>query len=223
MTRLLDYRLATIEAPQEREFLARWHYSRKAVPNSAIRLGCFSGQQLVGVVTFGRIINCKPIFAGTSNRVGLEINRMAMVDQAPKNSESWFLMRAIKLVRKKYDWLRFISTWADGLRCQGGTIYKACGFLYLRKHEVCDLFQLPNGEVMHMIAFNKVYLKRHYSRLKGLAVGLPRFRAMFGPEVQELGGEFQYHFVYLLDPSLRSALNFGPLPYEPSKIKAAVV
>ena len=208
------YKIRVVPAAKEEAFMKRWHYSRKTVPNSAVKLGCFSGPRLVGVATFGRIINCKPIFKSHSNREGLELNRLAMSDEAPKNSESFFLMRSIKLIAKQYGWLKFISTWADGLRCEGGTIYKACGFHYLRKIPIGQQYLLPSGEVIHQVAFNKVYLKRHYERLKKVPGRLEKVQAVFGPEVRELQGGYQYHYVHLLDKSLGSDFAMEPKPYE---------
>lgn len=163
------YKIRTITKAEEAAFMRRWHYSRKTVTNSAVRFGAFHGTKLVGVASFGRIINCVPIFScDKNNRSGLEINRLAMVDEAPKNSESWFLMRCVYLLRKQYPWLKYIHTWADGARCQGGTIYKACGFLYLRKIKITGIFILPDGSTMHQIGFDQVYLKKYYPMLKDI-------------------------------------------------------
>lgn len=207
----MDYRLASVDAAIERAFMARWHYSGTTVPNSAVRLGAFSGSRLMGVISFGRIINCVPIFRGVSNRAGLEINRLAMLDEAPRNSESWFIARAIHLLRRGYPWLRFVHTWADG-RCSGGVIYRAAGFLYLRKIRGTGFYLLPGGRVMHRVAFNKVYLKRYGPRLRGLT-GIDQVRAVFGDGAREIE-TWQHHYVKLIDPTLRPLLLFGPLPYE---------
>lgn len=210
---LPKYKIKAISTKEEERFLRQWHYSKKRVPNSAIKLGCFVGSELYGVATFGKIINCVEIFKNTSNREGLELNRLAMVDKAPKNSESWFLMKCIFFLRKKYTWLKFINTWADGLRCSGGTIYKACGFHFLRKQKIRDLFKLPSGEVMHIIAFNKVYLRKYWPTLKSLN-RLERFERVFGKPVEELKGGYQYHYCYLIDKSLESDFRLTPRPYE---------
>lgn len=212
--KLPKYKIKTIGPREEEAFIKRWHYSKKVVPNSAIRFGCYHGTELVGVATFGRIINCVQLFKSISNRSGLELNRLAMVDSAPKNSESWFLSRCILLLRKHYPWLKFINTWADGARCQGGTIYKACGFYYIRKHKVRDLFELPGGHVIHTIAFNKVYLKRYHHKLKDIKTTLEKVRAVFGPGVKAITAGYQYNFLKFLDLSLKDDMIFKPLPYE---------
>lgn len=209
-----DYKILPIDKATEVEFIKKWHYSRKVVPNSVIRFGCFNGMNLIGVATFGRIINCKPIFSKVSNRGGLELNRLALVDEAPKNSESWFLMTCIKILSKKYKWLKFIHTWADGLRCNGGVIYKACGFLYLRKIPIQGLYLLPNGEVMHQITFDTVYLPKYYKQISEVSGRVEKVQVVFGPNVKELSGGFQYHYVYLLDRSIKDQLLFVPQPYE---------
>lgn len=196
----------------ERDFIAEWHYSRKVVSNSSIRLGCFYKGRLIGTVSFGRIINCVQIFENADNREGLELNRLAMVDEAPKNSESWFLMRSIWFIKKKYEWLKFIHTWADGLRCQGGTIYKACGFAYVRKIPIERHYILPDGSAIHQIAFDKVYLKKYYEKLKDIKGRLERVQAVFGPKTKILTGGNNYQYIYTIDKNLEFRLK--PMPYE---------
>jgi len=208
------YVIKPITKNVERAFLARWHYSKKAVPNSNVLLGCFYNQKIVGTISFGKIINCVPIFKNEPNTSGLELNRLAMIDEAPKNSESWFLMHSVKILKKNYPWLKFVHTWGDGLRCQGGTIYKACGFHYLRKIPILSQFQLPDGSVIHSIAFNKTYLKKYYKDLKGIKTEIERVRKIFGKEAKEVTGGFNYHYVYLVDKSLYNDFSIEPIPYE---------
>ena len=217
--KLPQYHLAPVSGKEERDFMRMWHYSKKTTPNSSVKIGCFQGASLVGVATFGRIINCVQLFSHTSNREGLEINRLAMVDEAPKNSESWFLMRSIALIRKKYPWLKFIITWADGLRCNGGTIYKACGFSYIRKRPIEGFYRLPNGQDIHQIAFDKVYLKRYYNLVKNVKGRLEKVQAVFGPDVKELRGGYQYQYLYLLDKALEKQMIFKPMPYEKNDVE----
>lgn len=212
---LPKYRVRVVGRAEELALVQAHHYSRKVVPNSVIKLGCYHGMKLVGVATFGRIINCVQLFqSDKNNRAGLELNRLVMVPEAPKNSESWFLMTCIRILRKQYPWLKYINTWADGMRCQGGIIYKACGFLYLRKIPVQGIYQLPDGSTIHQIAFDKVHLKRHYPTLRGIKGHLEKVQRVFGPSVTELKGGYQYHYVYLLDKKMHPELLLVPQPYE---------
>lgn len=213
MTKLPNYRIVSVGRKEELAMMEQFHYSRKVVPNSVIKLGAYNGTRLVGVATFGRIINCVPLFDNDpTNRGGLELNRLAMVEDSPKNSESWFLMMCIRLLRRQYPWLQFITTWADGMRCQGGTIYKACGFLYLRKRKNDSLYQLPDGSVIHQIAFDKVYLKRHATTLRAIKGARERVAHVFGGATLLEG--YQYHYLHIIDPAQRAHLLMAPQPYE---------
>jgi len=203
-----------IDKKTERAFLAKWHYSKKAVPNSSVILGCFNGVRLIGSISFGKIINCIPIFEDEPNTSGLELNRLALVDDAPKNSESWFLMHSVKILVKNYKWLRFIHTWADGLFCQGGTIYKACGFDYLRKIPISRSFLLPDGTKIHSIALAKTYFKTHNESIKNIKTELAKVKHLFGDSSSQLSGGYNYQYVYCIDKGLRDQYKLIPQPYE---------
>lgn len=57
----------------------------------------------------------------------IDIRRMACLDEAPKNSESWFLSQIIKWVASKtsYD---YVLSYSDKTVGHKGTIYKAANF-----------------------------------------------------------------------------------------------
>ena len=86
-----DIQVKRIDSSSANAFIKKWHYSNKVVPNSQLHFGCFVGDKLMGVLSFGPSINKK----GTINLVKdtkwnefIELNRMAFHDDLPKNSES---------------------------------------------------------------------------------------------------------------------------------------
>ena len=58
----------------------------------------------------------------------LELNRMAFDDVLPPNSESRCISVAIRLIRKNAPQIKWILSFADGMQCGDGTIYRASGF-----------------------------------------------------------------------------------------------
>jgi len=57
----------------------------------------------------------------------IDIRRMACIDEAPKNSESWFLGQIINYVTRNTDYLAVLS-YSDKTVGHQGTIYKASNF-----------------------------------------------------------------------------------------------
>lgn len=60
----------------------------------------------------------------------LELSRLWVADEMPKNTESWFISRAIGMIRKSDRSIGGIVSYADPSVGHEGVIYRACGFLY---------------------------------------------------------------------------------------------
>lgn len=60
----------------------------------------------------------------------LEFSRMWMSDDFGTNTESWFMAKCMKALKKKYPTYEGVVTWADGGRGHNGTIYLAANFVY---------------------------------------------------------------------------------------------
>ncbi len=83
---------------------------------------------LVGCAVFGDICSAKgEVLYGADT---IELRRFVLVNEAPRNSESFFLSRCIKLLKKSGKYQR-ILTYADPNKGHEGTIYKATNFKYI--------------------------------------------------------------------------------------------
>lgn len=128
------------------------HYSKKgdSIAHNKINLGVFSGSLLLGVLQFGYAMNpasCGNIVKDTDIDQYLELNRMWLSDDAPKNSESMAISYSIKYIRGKYPKIKWIQSFADE-RCGGlGIVYQAANFNYFGFHE--STFWNIEGEVYH--------------------------------------------------------------------------
>jgi hypothetical protein len=60
----------------------------------------------------------------------LELRRLCLIDETPKNSESYFVSRTLKWLRKNTDW-EFVISYADAEQGHTGVIYRASNFKYL--------------------------------------------------------------------------------------------
>ena len=101
----MSYSVKEISAKTARDYVKKYHYSKKVVANSKIHLGCFNEQgDLCGVLQYGPPMNG----AKTSDKIlkngkMLELNRMVMRDEEPRNSESMAIAACNKWLKRNTD------------------------------------------------------------------------------------------------------------------------
>lgn len=126
-----DIIVKPIKSKIANDFVRKYHYSGKVVPNSQLHFGCFLNGVMGGVMQFGPSINKLGninLVANTGWNDFIELNRMAFSDLLPRNSESRCISIAIRLIKKHYPNIKWIISFADGCQCGDGTIYRASGF-----------------------------------------------------------------------------------------------
>jgi len=155
MGRSKEIIVKVIPAKIANEFIKKYHYSGKIVPNSTIHFGCFLDGKLHGVMSYGNSINKKgtiKIVKNTKWNEFIELNRMAFDDYLPRNSESRCIAISIKLLKKYAPHIKWIISFADGTQCGDGAIYRASGFKLVGITENKALRRNPlTGEVIHIM------------------------------------------------------------------------
>jgi len=114
-------------------FIEKWHYSHGI--NGCIADFCYvllnpSGE-IVGAMFYGRMAmaNQWKRFSDIENNV-IELRRLCCIDDTPRNAESFFIGRSLKLL--KSEWLgSIVVSYADKEYGHQGTIYKASNFRQL--------------------------------------------------------------------------------------------
>lgn len=124
-----EYSVKLIDYSVGQEFLLKNHYLHRKAP-SEYTFGLFlRNNELVGVCTFHTPFSpgLKRMFGEENKNDVIELNRLALLDFLPKNSESWFVAKCLnsKLIKK-----RIIVSFADTTQNHNGTIYKALNFIY---------------------------------------------------------------------------------------------
>lgn len=181
-----DFYVAQIPSRDARSVIIAHHYSRRVVNNSYIHLGIYRQGAFEGVLQFGYMLNparAGKVVEGTVQGEYLELNRMWLTDDAPRNSESRAISYAIKYIRKVCPSVAWIQSYADE-RCGGlGVVYQASNFVYLGSHKCA--FYLLDGETYHemlLTAHRKggsrgEYLRMNLSRAEKLV--MRQFRYVF--------------------------------------------
>ena len=87
------------------------------------------------------------VVEGTVQGQYVELNRMWLSDDAPRNSESRAISYALKYIKRACPSVAWVQSFADE-RCKGlGVVYQACSFLYVGCHTT-EFYEL-DGQTYH--------------------------------------------------------------------------
>jgi hypothetical protein len=125
MFRLTNYETAMLA-------YKRWHYLSDTSFLSRVNFGAYFNGLLQGAISYGspNATDLAGYFDRTTQDGWWEIKRLAMSEVCPRNSESRFIGRTIRMLRERCR-VKGIITYADTAQNHKGTIYKASGFRYL--------------------------------------------------------------------------------------------
>lgn len=164
MGRAKDIIVKVIPSKIANDFVKKWHYSGKVVPNSQLHFGCFLDNRLHGVMQFGPSLNKKGtinLVKGTGWNEFIELNRMAFDEYLPKNSESRCIAVALKLIKKNAPHIKWVISFADGCQCGDGTIYRASGFRLINiKKNTSMWINKKTGERLQDMQFYHKMIKK---------------------------------------------------------------
>ncbi len=127
-----DFTVESCSINQIRSFVELWHYSHNV--NGITLSQCFAllnGTELIGAMIYGKLgmANAWKKYAPHENEV-LELRRLCCIDDTPKNTESYFIGKTLKYLRK-HSSAKVVISYADTHYGHEGTIYKAANFKHL--------------------------------------------------------------------------------------------
>ena len=116
------------------DMIQKYHYSNTLPKLNKYFVGFFLDGSLVGVVTLGWGTRPKHtiqrIFPSLDTKDYLEIGRMCMTEDMPRNSESQMISQLVKWIKENVPELKVLFTWADGMVGKVGYVYQASNFIY---------------------------------------------------------------------------------------------
>lgn len=152
-----------------KDFIETYHYSKSI--NGCITDYCYAllnGDILIGALFYGRLAmaNQWKRFADNPKEV-IELRRLVCIDDTPKNTESFFIAKTLKLLKKSWNGSIVVS-YADLEYNHVGTVYKASNFSYLGLSKGANVICF-NNKLYHDKAIRTKYkgeLKPFAKRLK---------------------------------------------------------
>ena len=122
-----------------RKFLKKWHYSDYVNIQAKhtfclFKEGKFGIPEMIGVCIYTRPAGPsagQSYYPQNPDKV-LELRRLCLIDDTPKNAESYFVGWTLRWLKKNTDW-EFVLSYADEEQGHTGVIYRASNFKYLGK------------------------------------------------------------------------------------------
>lgn len=123
--------------PTVRRFLKKWHYADYVNIQAKhtfclLRPGKFGIPEIIGVAIYTRPAGPsagQSYYPENPTQV-LELRRLCLIDDTPKNAETFFLGKTLRWLKNKTDW-EFVLSYADEEQGHTGVIYRAANFKYL--------------------------------------------------------------------------------------------
>ena len=119
-------RVAAISKAAVSSLVIEHHYMHRKPPIS-FAFGLIEGERVVGAVTFGTPASRHMLMGANPDNPEsvIELNRLWVADELPRNSETWFLSRALALMPP-----RIVLSYADTAVGHQGYVYRAANFFY---------------------------------------------------------------------------------------------
>lgn len=165
------YSADVVSEETARDFVVREHYSR-SYPAAVFRVGLFGpGAKLEGVAVFSVPMNrhVVPAYTRVEAKEGVELGRFVLLDRAPRNSETFLLGEAFRLLRRERPKLKAVVSYSDPVARRDrdgailtpghvGIIYQAHNGRYMGRGSARTLQVGPDGRVLSERTISKIRL-----------------------------------------------------------------
>lgn len=132
-------------------FVEKYHYSQNV--NGMKTSVCFKlvhNDEIVGAIMYGAVSTTAWKRYGEKESDVMELRRLILLDDVPRNSESWFISRTIAQVKELYPYVKVLVSYADPAHGHVGYVYQATNWIYLgQSNKDVLLKDLDTGRVYH--------------------------------------------------------------------------
>ncbi|KKN58793.1 hypothetical protein LCGC14_0548880 [marine sediment metagenome] len=130
---MLD-RIDYISKNEAISLVQKYHYSKVMPRITKYCIGGFKNNELVAICTLGYGVRplhtIRKCFPDLTSKDYLEIGKLCVTDAMPKNTESYFIARIVKLIKQTLPEIKLLYSWSDGIIGKPGYVYQASNFYY---------------------------------------------------------------------------------------------
>ena len=148
---LTSFTVNKIKSNVGKEFIKQHHYS-KGCHNGPMCYGLFDNDVLIGVCAFATPCseNVRASVFGTEYKTFVtELHRLVLIDDTPKNAESFFISRALKKLKEDRPDIHAVVSFADATENHFGIIYQATNAIYTGASGKATFYLDKTGRLRH--------------------------------------------------------------------------
>lgn len=151
------YTIEKLGSKFAKEYIRNKHYSKSCHNGPSPCYGLFSSGNLIGVLCFATPCseNVRSSIFGTEYKDCVtELHRLFVEDSylgklTPKGTESWFISRCLKLLKKDKPQIWAVITFADSTEGHTGVIYKATNAKFCGMTSKATFYLDKEGRLRH--------------------------------------------------------------------------
>lgn len=147
-----DYGVKRIPCKQAKEYIIKNHYSHGCHNGPSPCYGLFDKDKLIGVLMFATPCSENvraSVFGEDYKDCVTELHRLHILDVTPKNTESWFIARCLKLLQNDKPQIRAVISFSDLTAGHSGVIYQATNAYRIGQTGRATFYVDENGRLRH--------------------------------------------------------------------------
>lgn len=149
---MINYNIKRITAKIAKEYIHKHHYSHGSHNGPSPCYGLFEGDELIGVLMFATPCSENvraSVFGPDMKDSVVELHRLHILDVTPRNTESWFITRCLKLLKNDRPQTKAVLSFSDTTIGHSGTIYKASNAYMIGSTGKTMFFMDKEGRLRH--------------------------------------------------------------------------
>lgn len=147
-----DYEVKRIPCKQAKEYIIKNHYSHGCHNGPSPCYGLFDKDKLIGVLMFATPCSENvraSVFGAEHKDCVTELHRLHILDVTPKNTESWFISRCLKLLQNDKPQIKAVISFSDLTAGHSGVIYRATNAYRVGQTGSATFYIDENGRLRH--------------------------------------------------------------------------
>ena len=149
---MIDYDVRRIPCKQGKEYIIKHHYSHGCHNAPSPCYGLFDGEDLIGVCMFATPCSENvraSLFGVEYKHCVTELHRLHILDVTPKNTESWFIARCLKLLTQDKPQIHGVVSFSDMTEGHTGVVYKATNAFRCGQTGKVTFYMDKDGRLRH--------------------------------------------------------------------------
>lgn len=149
---MINYEVKRIPCKMAKEYLIEHHYSHGCHNAPSPCYGLFDGDKLIGALAFATPCSENvraSVFGEEYKSWVIELHRLHVLDGTPKNTESYFIAKCLKLLKEDNPKIRAVISFSDSTQGHHGIIYQATHFFYCGKTGKATFYLDQDGRLRH--------------------------------------------------------------------------